>query len=968
MQINSQRIVHLASPAPADTPPAQAASATELTNRLENLSPRQADDAQAIAKDFIRLLNSETADPALLDCLQGCCELVEIIEELDDFQPQGNSIKERKQRLEDAVLGLGRLLNTNQAALKTEKSLDSLLKFAKALGTAAEANLPKPHAEGSGKFNAQLRQQEQAIQTIENHINKNEDALLTEALPVLKKSIDLNTQPQQFGDAAKTQLESMQNMALELNAQLQKLAISSVTSPPENLAIHAEMKTLLQHQQPAIEMKIEVLNNYISPLDASKLCQAKARCVSAAQTVLQNELRAMKVEDYAVGKQILKNLSMRIELLEKPTEETDIKKLIGQKKMGFLQQLLHPTRAGRQEGALKARASLYATSNIDPKNTKAATQFFTEEMFMQAVLEEALKPLGYSSSHIKELLHKQLSEIHNGKNWEKINSKFSVPLKSAQGAQIMVPVSTQTTPAGHHLTDAATFSIVSTDSPITNETTAELRGGDAANPTIRGVNSHCATEATHCTSLATTSMQIAGEEVFSATRHGVCSSYDLTTAYVQALPVDKREKIMQETLVKQASHQPTQVVMGRPAEPEDAKQLPDLPDTKLQIAIKLELKKLGIEENKLDEVMKDKVFLADLAEKSPTLCQLVKRAANLNRAREVFLTELKHNKKLQARLEQNKPIKFNSISLLTPDELRATQNAITGTGNAGNEKQMQIDQFQAWEDLQAEIDGGGLLVNGKQVDAHIRCFNFGVNKGAVHLSSNPVIGELVSGWNYVDAKNAVGMHELFGDPQDTSKPSEVREFLQERSAELQKMQQKLSLLLTATPPDQTAIQELDSEIKAMAADMHVVEQLHDQITQMWVDKSYRQAGNEPYKMVTRMALLSYLMEGGTLFNCKSGKDRTGELDIEAKFLAFQIHTSGGTVPVPDRERTDLEKIQLAVFMFEDESRRTMQEYNTGYGGSKLTAAPEVYASITPAGSTYNATIAEFLGGSKNAGS
>jgi phosphatidylinositol-4,5-bisphosphate 4-phosphatase len=154
----------------------------------------------------------------------------------------------------------------------------------------------------------------------------------------------------------------------------------------------------------------------------------------------------------------------------------------------------------------------------------------------------------------------------------------------------------------------------------------------------------------------------------------------------------------------------------------------------------------------------------------------------------------------------------------------------------------------------------------------------------------------------------------------------------------------------------------------MTADMHVIEQLRDQIMQMWEDKSYQRGGNEPYKMASRMALLSFLLDGGTLFNCKSGKDRTAQLDIETKFLAFQIKTNNATVPIPDHERTVLEKIQMAIFTFEDESRRTMQEYNTGHGGSKLRGAWALYDAFTVAFSDSALAIKEYLGGSGNAGS
>ena len=51
-------------------------------------------------------------------------------------------------------------------------------------------------------------------------------------------------------------------------------------------------------------------------------------------------------------------------------------------------------------------------------------------------------------------------------------------------------------------------------------------------------------------------------------------------------------------------------------------------------------------------------------------------------------------------------------------------------------------------------------------------------------------------------------------------------------------------------------------------------------------------------MVSRLALVGHLMGETPLFNCKSGKDRTGQLDAEVKSLAA-ADESGGRVPPPD---------------------------------------------------------------------
>lgn len=767
------------------------------------------------------------------------------------------------------------------------------------------------------------------------------------------------------------------NQLVEFEQQIQKIdnLLSRIDNPRANLHKNtpthlAELQKLFLPLRASLSAKHKILNDYLSPIGVQKMCEAKARCVLAAQSVLKNDLKSKEQENDAAVIQLQKNLAARVKILKdwpKNNKSVEPQELLGQKKLGFFQQLLHPIRAGRQEGLLKARASLYSKKDIDPKKPYAATSYFTEEMFMQAALEAVLLPLGYRASKVRQLLHKQMSAGLDNENWKVIDSQFNIPITSTQGAQIVAEVRTQTAPAGHALTDSKTFKIISTGSPITSKTIDEFRGGPEEKPTIRGVNSHRSTETKHCTSLATSEMKIDGEVAFAGTRHGVTSAYDLDTAHIQALPTDEREAVMQ-TLSTGASNEVTQLLMGDNVANVQPTPLPALKDTPLQVEIKKELKNLGIKDDLLDVVLQDATQLGDLALKSSTLCQLAKRVANLNRAREAFILELKHNKKLQAKVAINKEIHFNSISLLTPDQLRATKNKITGKKNSENERQMLIEQRQAWKDLQEEISKDGIHVNGKIVIAKIRSFNFGVNKGAVELSSNPVMGELVSGWQYVHEQNAEGMHDLFGDPHGTGKTGEVHAHLKTKTDDLYSKQQALAKLLQASQVDRKAIDKLDKEINSLAADIHVIEQLRDQITAMWEDESYQQAGNEPYKMVSRLALLSYLLDGGTLFNCKSGKDRTAQLDIEVKFLAFQIHTSGGTVPVPDRKRTALEKVQMAIFTFEDESRRTMQEYNTGHGGSKLRGAWALYDAFTGAFSDASLAIKEYLGGSGNAGS
>jgi hypothetical protein len=98
-------------------------------------------------------------------------------------------------------------------------------------------------------------------------------------------------------------------------------------------------------------------------------------------------------------------------------------------------------------------------------------------------------------------------------------------------------------------------------------------------------------------------------------------------------------------------------------------------------------------------------------------------------------------------------------------------------------------------------------------------------------------------------------------------------------------------------------------------------------------------------MPARIALLMHYMGGGTLFNCKSGKDRTGQLSVEAKALAVRIMANGGQVPKPDEPLTPIEQVQYGALTFVDKTRTELQRYATGYAGSKLGYARKLLSNL-----------------------
>ena len=243
--------------------------------------------------------------------------------------------------------------------------------------------------------------------------------------------------------------------------------------------------------------------------------------------------------------------------------------------------------------------------------------------------------------------------------------------------------------------------------------------------------------------------------------------------------------------------------------------------------------------------------------------------ANEARAKEGVIAALSLDKALLADALKGKKVNLSisSISLMTPDDFRG--------GNA-EEKRFTREQLDAWDALVAERPlkiqvpdpanpGQFKTVN---IKLDVQAFSFGVNAGAVGPLS-PIVG----GWHNVEESNLRALTKLLGDPSRPELGGKVGAFLALQS------------------------EKVSPEKKA-----HVMA-LARQIKEIWNSESYKEMGNDPYKMVARLAVLSHMIGEPPLWNCKSGKDRTGMLDVEAKFLAARIELTG-KVPEPDLPLTE----------------------------------------------------------------
>ena len=225
-----------------------------------------------------------------------------------------------------------------------------------------------------------------------------------------------------------------------------------------------------------------------------------------------------------------------------------------------------------------------------------------------------------------------------------------------------------------------------------------------------------------------------------------------------------------------------------------------------------------------------------------------------------------------------------SVSLLTPDKYRHTLH----TGSSQDERAMLIDQTQAWNSV--EQLGVTFQYNGQQIriQPRIHTFNFGVNSGAVNHSR---LANVAGGWDLSDTMNAAAMRGF---------RNAVTTFIND--------------------PAQPATKRTYAQT------------LLNQCDQVMQAKGERKDSHDAYKVAARIAVLANLIGNVPCWNCKSGKDRTGEMDVECKFLSTLI-ARGETIPDPGVPLTQGQQGLFRAIALEG-GNFEVQKANTGFGGYK----------------------------------
>lgn len=202
-------------------------------------------------------------------------------------------------------------------------------------------------------------------------------------------------------------------------------------------------------------------------------------------------------------------------------------------------------------------------------------------------------------------------------------------------------------------------------------------------------------------------------------------------------------------------------------------------------------------------------------------------------------------------------------------------------------------------------------------------FNFGVN--SIYYSLK---GKMIKSF---DSRNEKGLITLFGEKiikegYDSKKGIELKNIQGDVGEYLVKLEVALKK------------EKDEKEKQKILIKKKKIINLSKQILNIWFETQKHGRSVNPAAIQTRLSGLMFLIGYPVSFNCKSGKDRTGEVSAEINDLMTTMEANDGEPPDPYEKLSDSQKVQASE-MFDASLGEQITQSNTGYRGLKVGYKP-----------------------------
>jgi hypothetical protein len=182
------------------------------------------------------------------------------------------------------------------------------------------------------------------------------------------------------------------------------------------------------------------------------------------------------------------------------------------------------------------------------------------------------------------------------------------------------------------------------------------------------------------------------------------------------------------------------------------------------------------------------------------------------------------------------------------------------------------------------------------------------------------VAELIGVWRKADSINQMAIKRLIG---SGSKKEPIGGVV---AAYISKLNSELAMLDKNDPDTLTTAFAVSEKIR-------LITELTTEIRNIFSMNLHHRIGNEPYKLPTRLLALANEAGLTPAYNCKSGKDRTGQLNVEIRDLYAHLNATDGQLREVNTRREGFAQENFQQ-LFLAGGDREIQVLNTGAAGSK----------------------------------